>query len=106
VSINESSRRRYSIGLWECGGPYIYTAFARRVIIWQAVRRMDSLTLGLLIFVFAVALGLYFLTAPLTSPPVPPPLPEKPLAPSPLTAIRISPALLRQNVAVARLMRM
>ena len=69
---------------------------------------MDSLTLGLLIFVFAVALGLYFLTAAPARPPAPPSLPEKPppLAPSPLTAIRISPALLRQNVAVARLVRM
>jgi hypothetical protein len=67
---------------------------------------MDSLTLGLLILVFAVALGLYFFTAsPPTPPEKPPPPPTPPPIPPSLAEIRISPALLRQNVAVARLMR-
>ena len=63
---------------------------------------MDLITLTSVILVFLVCLGLYFATAiPPTAPP-----PVKPAAAvrvHPLLAVH--PAVLRQNVAVARLLR-
>lgn len=58
---------------------------------------MDSLTLTAVIFIFLLCLALYHATAP----PPPPPPPPPPVKQHPL----LHPAVLRQNVAVARLMR-
>jgi hypothetical protein len=63
---------------------------------------MDSFTLTLVIVIFLCCLGLHFATAlapPITIATIAPPLPPviKPLL--------IRPAVLRQNVAIARLMR-
>ena len=63
---------------------------------------MDSLTLSLVIIVFFSSLALYFATANSVVVAPPAPLPEKP--PPVGLAIKI-PAVLRQNVAVTRLMR-
>ncbi len=64
---------------------------------------MDSATLTAVILVFIACLGLYFATAL----PPPPPAPVRPMMPAarahPVLAVR--PAVLRQNVAVARLLR-
>lgn len=67
---------------------------------------MDSLTLALVILIFLCCLGLHFATAvPLQPTPIDPfdPPARKIVHVPPLLAIR--PAVLRQNVAVARLMR-
>ncbi len=64
---------------------------------------MDSLTLSLVIIIFLASLAFFFATA-VVVPTNPPTLPEKPAAC--ITNIKISPALLRQNVAVGRLVRM
>ena len=66
---------------------------------------MDSLTLSVIILIFILSLGLHFATArpeqPIhtTPPPNPTPVKNTPL-------ILVHPAVLRQNVAVARLMRL
>lgn len=69
---------------------------------------MDSYTLSLVVFIFAVSLVLYFVTTACVvpvvpiNPPPPPPLPEKCVAK--VLDIKIPPVL-RQNVAVGRLLR-
>ena len=64
---------------------------------------MDSYTLSFVVIIFLVSLALYFATVDaIAIIPPPPPLPAKPA----LKAIKISAALLRQNVAVGRLVRM
>jgi hypothetical protein len=61
---------------------------------------MDALALVAVVLVFLCCLGLHFATArPVVAPPPIPP------APKPVYT-RPCPAVLRQNVAVARLMRM
>ena len=72
-----------------------------RLCVLAGLEWMDSLTLSLIIIVFLSSLALYFATAsPMVIPPTP--LPEKP----PVVALAIKiPAVLRQNVAVARLIK-
>ena len=66
--------------------------------------KMDSITLTMVILIFLLCLGLYFATAPPVAIPVAAPPPVKvEVRPHPLLAVR--PAVLRQNVAVARLLR-
>jgi hypothetical protein len=69
---------------------------------------MDSLTLITVILVFVLCLGLYFATASSVSPqPTRIPIPSTPpMARKAPLFIFAHPAVLRQNVAVARLMRL
>jgi hypothetical protein len=60
---------------------------------------MDLFTLTAVVLVFLLCLGLYLAT---TAPPPPPPPP--PVRPRP-PFLSVYPAVLRQNVAVGRLMR-
>ena len=69
---------------------------------------MDSYTLTLVIVIFLCCLGLHFATA-LAPPMAPMPPPMAPIFVPPLPPgikpLLIRPAVLRQNVAIARLMR-
>jgi hypothetical protein len=67
---------------------------------------MDSYTLSLVVFIFLLSLGLYLgTTTQVVSTPPTPPLPEKCADRLELLDIKIPPVL-RQNVAVARFVRM
>ncbi len=77
----------------------LYYIYSRDFWQWG----MDSLTLSLVIIIFLASLAFFFATAD-GVPISPTPLPENPAAC--INNIRISPALLRQNVAVGRLVRM
>ena len=72
---------------------------------------MDSLTLFMVMCIFLICLGLHFATVS-SPPPPPPPPPQRSSSDSFPAAARklppliiVHPAVLRQNVAVARLMR-
>ncbi len=77
------------------------------IVITLNKQRMDSFTLTLVIIMFLSCLGLHFVTA-LVPPVIPPPPPitmlKIPLMSIPITT-SIRPAVLRQNVAIARFMR-
>ena len=60
---------------------------------------MDSSTLTLVMVIFLCCLGLHFATA------VAPPIAIAPPLPPGIKPLLIRPAVLRQNVAIARLMR-
>ena len=66
----------------------------------DSIISMDSLTLSLLVFIFFCAMVVYFLTAQYAPAPHPPPqaLHQNNFAPA-------MPAILKHNIAVARLMR-
>ena len=55
---------------------------------------MDSITIALVVFVFFSVMVMYFVSTPITPPPPPQP-----------TSAQI-PAILKKNIAVARLMRL
>ncbi len=68
---------------------------------------MDSYTLTLVVIIFLVSLGLYLVTTTQVVSLPPSPLPEKPTCADKLELLDIKiPPVLRQNVAVARFVRM
>ena len=66
---------------------------------------MDSITLSMVIIIFLSCLGLHFATVSPPLPPAPELVPATARKLPTLPVILVHPAVLRQNVAVARLMR-